>query len=245
MTKLLPCTGCRKRVSEAAATCPRCGHPLAEDQQFQDQRKPDRAVPGWVCVAVILGVLGWIWKSGVWNVDMVPAQPTATTASAARPRTRPPAKPTQASALQTNVATEQTKPRFRDPRAIVNALVPVGYKAGHLQPVPGGLWQAVSTKSLRGGDVALFVSGETEDSARVVELEATCHGEPVAAARDELKRVIPIVMAKLDLAVPDGLAEAMTGGQEFSAEVRGATVRLVPKNVAAGIHTLLLEIRPR
>ena len=56
MAKMLPCPACRKKVSEEAGACPKCGHPLAGDEKFQARRKSRRRanVATWL---VALGLL--------------------------------------------------------------------------------------------------------------------------------------------------------------------------------------------
>ena len=60
MAKMLPCPACRKKVSEEASACPKCGHPLAGDEKFQARRKSRRRGN----VATYLVVLGLLCYCG-------------------------------------------------------------------------------------------------------------------------------------------------------------------------------------
>ena len=57
---MLNCSACKKKVSEAAIACPKCGHPLADDAKFQKHREamhkaqgPANVIAGIVLISVM------------------------------------------------------------------------------------------------------------------------------------------------------------------------------------------------
>ncbi len=56
---MLPCPTCKKKVSEEAVTCPKCGQPLEQNQKFQAMRKAQKrgGVFGLVLLLIVLGFI--------------------------------------------------------------------------------------------------------------------------------------------------------------------------------------------
>lgn len=140
-----------------------------------------------------------------------------------------PAQPAKAKATSPPAA---AAPGFANPSKIAACLAPLGFKTGQLQKVPGGLWQAVSAKTLFHGDygdVNLFVSGQSERVARLVELEANARADRWPAARAELLRALPFLLEHLRLPTSAELFQAIeadTGEQASDAEFTVGNVKV-------------------
>lgn len=206
MVRLLRCSACRTKVSEAAPSCPSCGHPLGQDPKFQAARRRPRTG------AVLAGVL--LLAMGLGALVKPPAPtpgPPGPAKATPTPAQQPqhPAQPAKAKATSSPAA---PAPGFANPSKIAACLAPLGYSPGTLKKVPGGLWQAVSAKTLFHGDygdVNLFVSGQSERIARHVELEANARADRWPAARAELLRALPFLLEHLRLPTSAELFQAI------------------------------------
>lgn len=205
MVRLLRCSACRTKVSEAAPSCPSCGHPLGQDPKFQAARRPRRLATVLVGVLLLAMGLGALVKPPA-PTPGPPGPKKATPAPAQAPQQPAKGKPTSPPAA--------VVAGFANPSKIAACLAPLGYSTGTLQKVPGGLWQAVSTKALFHGDygdVNLFVSGPSQSIAKVVELEASAHAGGWNSAREELLRALPLLLENLRLPTSAELFRAIEG----------------------------------
>lgn len=213
-------------MSEAAPSCPSCGHPLGQDPKFQAARRPRRL--GTVLAGVLLLAMGL--GALVKAPAPTPGPPSSAKAAPARAQAQAPQLPAKAKATSPPAA---AAPGFANPSKIAACLESLGYSTDKLQQVPLGLWQAVSVKRLFHGDygdVNLFVSGPSQRIARIVELEANAGADRWPVARDELLRALPLLLEHLRLPTSAELFQAIeadTGGQASDAEfvVGNAKVR--------------------
>lgn len=229
MVRLLRCSACRTKVSEAAPSCPSCGHPLGQDPKFQAARRRPRTG------AVLAGVLLLAMGLGALVKPPPPTPGPPSTAKAAPAPAQAPQKPQQPAQPAKAKATSPpaaAAPGFANPSKIAACLAPLGFKTGQLQKVPGGMWQAVSAKSLFHGDygdVNLFVSGPSARTATTVELEANARADRWPVARAELLRALPLLMEHLRLPTSAELLQAIeadTGEQASDAEFTVGNVKV-------------------
>lgn len=227
MVRLLRCSACRTKVSEAAASCPSCGHPLGQDPKFQAARRPRRL--GTVLAGVLLLAMGL----GALVKPPAPTPGPRGPTKAAPAPTQAPQQPQQPAKAMAASPPAAAAPGFANPSKIAACLAPLGYSTGTLQKVAGGLWQAVSAKHLFHGDygnVNLFVSGQSERIARIVELEANARADRWPAARAELLRALPFLLEHLRLPTSAELFQAIeadTGERAGTAEFMVGSVRVI------------------
>lgn len=228
MVRLLRCSTCRTKVSEAAPSCPSCGHPLGQDPKFQAARCRPRTgavLAGVLMLAMGLGAL-------VKPPAPTPGPPGPAKAAPAPAQPSPPQRPTQPANSRAASQPAAAAVGFANPSKIAACLVPLGYSTGTLQKVPGGLWQAVSAKHLFHGDygdVNLFVSGQSERIARIVELEANARADRWSVARAELLRALPFLLEHLRLPTSAELFQAIeadTGEQASDVEFTVGSVKV-------------------
>lgn len=226
MVRLLRCFACRTKVSEAAPSCPSCGHPLGADPKFQAARRPRRL--GRMLVGVLLLAMGLAALVKPPAPTPHPAGPAkAVPATAQQPQQ--PAQPAKAKATSPPAAA----PGFANPSKIAACLAPLGYSADKLTKVPGELWQAVSAKHLFHGDygnVNLFVSGPSQRIATTVELEANARADRWPVARAELLRALPFLLEHLRLPTSAELFQAIeadTGERAGTAEFTVGSAKVI------------------
>lgn len=192
-------------MSEAAPSCPSCGHPLAHDPKFQASRRPRRIATALVGVLLLAMGLGAIVK---------PPAPTPGSPGPAKPAPAPVRQPARSAKGQATSPPAAAVAGFANLSKIAACLAPLGYSTGKLQKVPLGLWQAVSAKSLLHGDygdVNLFVSGPSQSIAMTVELEANARADQWQVARAELLRALPFLLEHLQLPTSAELFQAIEG----------------------------------
>lgn len=158
---------------------------------------------------------------------------SAKAASAPAQAPQPPQQPAQPARAKATSPPVAAAPGFANPSKIAACLAPLGYSTGTLQMVPGGLWQAVSAKHLFHGDygnVNLFVSGQSERIARIVELEANARADRWPVARAELLRALPFLLEHLRLPTSAELFQAIeadSGERAATAEFTVGSARVI------------------
>lgn len=214
-------------MSEAAPSCPSCGHPLGQDPKFQAARRPRRLA------TVLAGVL--LLAMGLGALVKAPAPtpgPPGSAKAAPAPAQAPQQRPTKAAPAKATSPPAAAAPGFANPSKIAACLAPLGYSTDTLQKVPGGLWQAVSAKRLfygDYGDVNLFVSGPSQGVARIVELQANARADRWSVARAELLRALPFLLEHLRLPTSAELFQAIgadTGEQASDVEFTVGSVKV-------------------
>lgn len=215
-------------MSEAAPSCPYCGHPLGQDPKFQASRRPRRIGTALVGVLLLAMGLGALVK---------PPPPTPGPPSTPG-RTSPPAQPMGKVARPK--PSPSMAPGFGNLDEIAACLKPLGFKKEEIQQVLPGRWQAGAMKQLfqrEYGDVYLTVSGPSPAISSSVELVANARVRDWAAARSELRKALPVLMNHLQLSLSEDLTQAVEVDAEAQQDGKGIAERTVEVN-GVNVHCI-------
>jgi len=134
MPTLIPCPACKKKMSSEAPACPKCGHPLNEEQRRAALKKQADAKKGGLVLLALLAVV--IAGAGLFGGESkqppAPAQPAAVTAQPAQqaqavpPPTAPaapaqpsvPAQPAESAKPAEPAKAEPAKPKATFPMTV-------------------------------------------------------------------------------------------------------------------------------
>ncbi len=78
-TKIIPCPACKKSISDAAEACPKCGHPISEQDREAGRSKANKRSMGCAVAMLIILVLAIIGNMG--SKDKAKQEPAANTAA--------------------------------------------------------------------------------------------------------------------------------------------------------------------